>query len=110
MCKTTKDDNRRPADLLLSLPIPDRPWVSVRMDFIGPLPRLGYNSKEYDYLMVIIDLFSSQVHLVPMTVIITTKGIAWLYLKEVVHLHGLPDSIVSNRDTKFTAMFWCELQ
>ena len=40
---------------------------------------------------------------------ITAKGITWLILKEVVRLHGIPESIVSNRDTKFTSIFWKEL-
>ena len=51
----------------------------------------------------------SQVHLVPTTVMVTARGIAWLILKEVVRLHGIPESIVSDRDTKFTSIFWKKL-
>ena len=40
---------------------------------------------------------------------ITTRGVAWLILKEVVRLHVIPESIVSDRDTKFTSIFWKEL-
>ena len=51
----------------------------------------------------------SQVHLVPTTMTVTTRAIAWLILKEVVRLHGIPESIVSDSDTKFTSIFWKEL-
>jgi len=75
------------------------------MDFMGLLPK----SKGYDYLLVVIDRLMLQVHLVPMDTRITSKEVTWLFLKEVVRLHRVPDSIVSNRDTKFTASFWKEL-
>ena len=51
----------------------------------------------------------SQVHLVPTMMRVTTKEVAWLFLKEVVRLHGVPESIVSDHDTKFMSMFWHEL-
>jgi hypothetical protein len=49
------------------------------------------------------------VHLIPMTIRVTAKEVAWLFLKDIVHFHGVPDSIISNRDPKFTSKFWCEL-
>ena len=67
---------------------------------MGPLPK----SNNFDYLLVVIDRLISQVHLVPTTMTVTARGIAWSILKEVVRLHGIPESIVSNRDTKFTSM------
>ena len=56
-----------------------------------------------------IDQLTSQVHLLPTTMMVTARGITWLILKEVVRLHGIPESIVSNRDTKSTSIFWKEL-
>src|SRR3977135_4023995 len=106
VCQTSKADNRRPAGLLHTLPVPNQPWESIGMDFMGPLPM----SKDYDYLLVIIDRFTSQVHLIPTTTRVTSREVVWLFLKEVVRLHGVPDSIVSDRDSKFTAIFWRELQ
>jgi Integrase zinc binding domain len=105
-CQMNKTSTQRPKGLLHSLPIPDRPWQSIGIDFMGPLPK----SNVCDYLMVIIDRLTSQVHLVPTTTTVTAKGIACLFLKEIVRLHGVPDSIVSDRDSKFTSIFWRELQ
>ena len=104
-CQTNKSDTLKPQGFLHSLTIPDKPWQSVGMDFMGPLPQ----SLDNDYLLVIIDQLTSQVHLVPTTMQVTTKEVAWLFLKEVVRLHGVPGFIVSDRDTKFTSMFWREL-
>ena len=104
-CQTNKTDTQKPQGFLHSLPIPDKPWQSVGMDFMGPLPQ----SQDNDYLLVIIDRLTLQVHLVPTTTRVTAKEVAWQFLKEVVRLHGVPESIVLDRDTKFTSTFWREL-
>ena len=72
---------------------------------MGPLPK----SNNFDYLLVVIDRLTSQVHLVPTMMTVTTRGITLLILKEVMRLHGIPESIVSDRDTKSTSIFWKEL-
>ena len=72
---------------------------------MGPLPK----SNNFDYLLVIIDQLTSQVHLVPTTMMVTTRGVAWSILKEVMRLHGISESIVSDWDTKFTSIFCKEL-
>ena len=51
----------------------------------------------------------SQVHLVPTTMRVTAKEVVWLFLKEVMRLHGVPESIMLDHDTKFTSTFWREL-
>ena len=103
--QTNKTETQKPQGFLHSLPIPDKPWQSVGMDFMGPLPQ----SQGNDYLLVIIDQLTSQVHLVPTTMQVTAREVAWLFLKEVMRLHGVPKSIVSDHNTKFTSTFWCEL-
>ena len=105
ICATSKDANSKPTGLLHSLPIPDRLWQSIGLDFMGPLPK----SNNFDFLLVVIDRLTSQVHLVPTPTTVTTRGVTWLILKEVVRLHGIPESIVSDRGTKFTSIFWKEL-
>ena len=79
-CQVTKDLNQKLSGLLHSLPIPDRLWQSIGMDFMGPLPI----SNGHDYLLVVIDHFTSEVHLIPTTTRVTTKEVAWLFLKEIV--------------------------
>ncbi len=72
---------------------------------MGPLPM----SDTHDYLLVVIDHLTLQVHLVPMTTHMTSKEVAWLFIKEVIRLHGMPESIVSDQDTKFISNFWKEI-
>lgn len=103
-CQANKTTTQRPLGLLHSLPIPNRPWGSIGMDFIGPFPK----SKGYDYLWVVICRLTSQVHLVPIQVTTTAAELADIYIREIVRLHGLPDTIVSDRDAKFTSKFWQE--
>jgi len=100
----TKTSNEKPAGLLHSLPIPRRPWNSIAMDFVGLFPEQG----EHDYLWVVLCRMTSLVHLVPVTTTIRASQLAWLFVKEIVRLHGLPETIVSDRDTKFTLQFWRE--
>ena len=105
-CAASKDANSKLKGLLHSLPILDRPCQSIGMDFLGPLPQWN----NFDYLLVIIDWLMTQVHLVLTMTTVTAKGVAWIVLEEVVRLHKIPESIVSNRDTWFTFIFWRELQ
>jgi len=72
---------------------------------MGPLPK----SKGHDYLLVVIDHLTSQVHLIPTDTCVTSKEVTWLFLEEVVRLHGVPNSIMSDQDMKFTASFRREL-
>ena len=105
ICQTTKTSNAKPKGLLHTLPIPSAPWTSIAMNFVGPFPKvLGY-----DYLMVVICRLTSLVHLIPTVTTARATDIAWLYLSDIVRLHGLPDTIVSDRDPKFISKFWWEL-
>ena len=61
-------------------------------------PRTTTKIDNFNYLLVIIDQLTSQVHLVPTMTTVTAKGVAWIVLKEVVRLHGIPESNVSDRD------------
>ena len=52
---------------------------------------------------------TSNVHLIPLTTRSKASDLAWIFVREIVRLHGLPDSIVSDRDTRFTSKLWQEI-
>lgn len=105
-CQATKSSKQKPAGLLHSLPILSRPWESIVMDFVGPFPE----SNGFDYIWVVICRLTSMVHLVPLRTMIRADKLAVKFIDTVVRLHGIPESIVSDRDTKFTSKFWCDVQ
>jgi hypothetical protein len=88
------------------LPIPERPWKSLGMDFLGPLPK-SLNGN--DMILVIIDRLTKMAHFVPTKSTVTSALTADLFLEHVFRYHGMPESIVSDRDPKFTANFWKNL-
>ena len=104
-CQAVKPITQKPMGLLHPLPIPSRPWESIGMDFIGPLPP---SPEGYNFIWVIIDRLTSMVHLVALKTSATATEVAERYLREVVRLHGIASSIVSDRDPRFTSAFWTE--
>ena len=104
-CQTAEPRNSLVTGLLHSLPIPLIPWMAIAMDFVGPFPR----SQGYDYLWVVVCRLTSMVRLIPICTTDTAQDLAKKFLNEIVKLHGLPQSIVSDRDPKFTSKFWKEL-
>ena len=105
-CQAVKPSTQRPMGLLHPLPIPSRPWESIGMDFIGPLPP---SPEGYNFVWVVIDRLTSMVHLVALKTSATAVEVAERYLKEIVRLHGVASSIVSDRDPRFTSAFWAEV-
>ena len=105
-CQQSKGPTQRPVGKLHPLPVPTKTWDSIGMGFVGPFPE----SRGYNYFWVIICRMMSMVHLVPLMINVTAPELSWKYLREVVRLHGLPSSIVSDRDSKFTSRWWKELQ
>jgi hypothetical protein len=91
--------------LLQPLPIPDAAWQMVSMDFIKGLPQSG----AVNCVLVVVDKFTKYAHFLPLKHPYSAQSIAKVFLDNVYKLHGLPLSIVSDRDTIFTSTFWKEL-
>lgn len=108
-CKRSKPNNHKPYGLLNPLQVPSTPWENIGIDFVGPLPESKDRNASFDTITVIIDRLTGMVHLVPSRQNYNARQVAELIFAEVYRLHGLPKSIVSDRDTLFTSTFWKHL-
>jgi Reverse transcriptase (RNA-dependent DNA polymerase)/RNase H-like domain found in reverse transcriptase/Integrase zinc binding domain/Chromo (CHRromatin Organisation MOdifier) domain/Retroviral aspartyl protease len=102
-CQSNKAVRKKPHGLLHPLPIPGRRWEQVSMDLITDLPR---TEKGFDTIVVFVDKLSKMVHLVPTDKTVTGRELAFMFADKVWKLHGLPKSIVSDRDVRFNSQFW----
>jgi hypothetical protein len=104
-CQQAKSDRARYPSLLNPLPVPPQAWHSVSMDFTEGLPK----SRSVDCILVVVDRFSKYSHFLPLAHPFTEAKVAKLFLDNVYKLHGMPSSIVSDRDRIFTSAFWQQL-
>jgi transposase InsO family protein len=102
-CQRIKTSQQSPTGLLKPLPIPARPWEVISMDFITQLPVTKHG---HDAILVVVDVLSKMVHFIPTKTNATAPQMAKLFFDHIFRLHGLPKSIISNRDPKFTSGFW----
>lgn len=100
VCQQAKISNCLPVGLLQPLPIPKQVWEDVAMDFITGLP----NSHGFTVIMVVIDRISKYAHFVALKSEYTSRTVAEAFMTNIVRLHGLPKSIVSDGDKVFTSI------
>lgn len=108
-CRLGKSSNQKPYGLLKTLEVPSHPWESIGIDFVGPLPESKDRNGAYDSITVIICRLTGMVHLVPSRTSYKARQVAELVFAEVYKHHGLPKTIVSDRDVLFTSEFWKHL-
>ncbi|GJR98196.1 putative reverse transcriptase domain-containing protein [Tanacetum coccineum] len=106
-CAKVKAEHQRQSGLLVQPEIPQWKWDNITMDFVTKLPR---SSQGYDTIWVIVDRLTKSAIFIPMKETDPLEKLARLYLKEVVTRHGIPVSIICDRDPRFASNFWRSLQ
>ncbi|GJT32654.1 putative reverse transcriptase domain-containing protein [Tanacetum coccineum] len=106
-CLRVKAEHQKPSGLLVQPAIPQWKWDNITMDFVTKLPRTQSGN---DTIWVIVDRLTKSAHFLPMRETDPMDKLARLYLKEVVTRHGIPVSIICDRDPRFTSNFWRSFQ
>ncbi|GJT85131.1 putative reverse transcriptase domain-containing protein [Tanacetum coccineum] len=106
-CAKVKAEHQRPSGLFVQPKIPEWKWDNITMDFVTKLPK---TSQGYNTIWVIVDRLTKSAIFTPIRETDPLDKLARIYLKEVVTRHGIPVSIISDRDPRFTSNFWKSLQ
>lgn len=106
-CQLVKAERGVPGGLLQGLSVPQWKWDMVTMDFVTGLPR---TTRNWDAIWVIVDRLTKSAHFLPIKKTDGAEELAQEYLNSIVKLHGVPVSIVSDRDPNFTSKFWQAIQ
>ncbi|GKD92336.1 reverse transcriptase domain-containing protein, partial [Tanacetum coccineum] len=106
-CSKVKAEHQRPSGLLQQPEIPKWKWDKITMDFITKFPR---SKSGYDTIWVEVDRLTKSAHFLAIREDYSTKKLAKIYIDEIVARHGVPVSIISDRDGRFTSRCWQTMQ
>ena len=104
-CRRAKPSRQKYEGWLRSLPVPERRWQDISMDYVGPLPPSTFMGTTYRYVLVFADRLSKMRHLEP-TQTMEVEEAANVFFRSVYRLHGLPTTAVSDRGRQFTSDLW----
>jgi hypothetical protein len=104
-CQRNKAELLHPASLLQPLDIPSTVWADISMDFVEGFLCVHIKS----VILMVVDRFLKYAHFIVLGHPYTTTSVARAFFNDIVRLHGIPSSIVSDRDPVFTSKFWTEL-
>ncbi|GJR64603.1 putative reverse transcriptase domain-containing protein [Tanacetum coccineum] len=106
-CSKVKEEHQKPLGLLQQPEIPEWKWENITMDFINKLPR---TSSGHDSIWVIVDRHTKSAHFLAIREDYKIERLSRVYINEIVARHGVPVSIIFDRDSYFTSRFWQSLQ
>ena len=98
-----KVEHRHPEGLLQPILVPEWKWEVISLDFIIGLPR---TKRKNDSIMVVVDRLSKSAYFITMQSTYKTVQIVDIFMKEIFRLHGIPKTVISDRDVNFTLAFW----
>jgi len=107
VCQKSKIEHQKLSSLMQPLFVPKWKWDSISKDFVGALPK---TVKGFYSIWVVVDRLTKLVHFIPIKTGMYMAKLAEIYIEQVARLPGIPSSIVSDRDPRFTSKFWESLQ
>ncbi|XP_069151841.1 uncharacterized protein [Solanum lycopersicum] len=106
-CQQVKIEHQKPGALLQEIEIPTWKWEMINMDFITGIPR---PQRKCDSIWVIVDRLTKLAQFLPVMTTYSAEDYARLYFREIVRLHGVPTSVISDRGAQFAISFWRSFQ
>src|ERR1043165_8848419 len=102
-CQRTKPKRHQHFDELLPLLVPEKPWQSLTIDFVIDLSHS--ETERFDFICVMIDRFTKMIHYVSCHKIIIAQKLVVVFVRDIVKLHEISETIISDRESVFVSVF-----